>query len=202
MQFVEDEDVAVVRRQPGQRAPYLFGRFVGQHPGQRAGRFRGRFGCVVVQVGIRQRRLAPARLLVLEDQQPRHAEQEMLQAAAQGVEGEAPGQQAHEAFLHDVGGGVGRAAAQQGEAVQRALVAPVQGREGGGVSGVHPAQQVVVRGGGCDGHGVISHPYSGRAAGKFQLFFRAWRFLYWSIQFTRSNLLRKSSGMATTWLVL
>ncbi|GEM_PF-5568458 len=60
--------------------------------------------------------------------------------------------------------------------------------------------------GGCDGHGVISHPYSGRQAASANHVCQGLRVRLarnrQSIQFTRSNLLRKSSGMTTTWLVL
>lgn len=208
MHFVKDDGIAVMRRQPGQGAPHFLGGLVGQHPGQRTGCLARRLGCLVLVLRERgQGRFAPARRLVLEDQDACDAKQEMLQRAAQRVEGEAPAEQAHEAFLDDVGGSAGHAAAQQCKAVDRPLVAPVQGGKGIGLAGAHPAQQIVVSGGGCDGHVGISHPYSGQAAGKFQLFSggpacRLSGGPAQSTQFTRSNLLRKSSGMATTWLVL
>jgi hypothetical protein len=76
-----------------------------------------------------------------------------LQLAAQRIEAEALGQQAHEGFLHHVGGGVARTAAQQRKAVQRTLVAPVQRREGVCGAAAHGAQQVGVEGGGSGCHG-------------------------------------------------
>jgi hypothetical protein len=102
--------------------------------------------------------VAPAAFFQLQEQIARHAEQEGLQLAAQRIEAEAFGQQAHEGFLHHVGGSVGRTAAQQREAVQRTLVPAVQRREGVrriGRRAAHGAQQVGIEGvgGGSRVHG-------------------------------------------------
>ena len=103
----------------------------------------------------RQRHLALARFLHFQDQLARHPEQEVLQLPAQWIETEALRQQSHEGFLHHVGRHVCRAAAHQRVAVQGALVAPVQGREGVGAAGMRLAQQVNIGSGGVwwRGHG-------------------------------------------------
>jgi len=77
-------------------------------------------------------------------------------------------QQAHESLLHDVGGGVGRAATQQREAVQRTLVTAVQRRERLGLAGAELAQQVAIGLG-----GVLAVPGVGAGCGRHGgLFYR------------------------------
>ena len=126
----------------------------------------------VVEADLPRAALAPLRLFQLQDQVARHAEQEVLQLPAQRVVAEAARHQRHEGFLDHVGGGVAGAAAQQGETVQRALVPPVQRREGGSGSCLHLAQQLGVGGFGGRGHGGHLYPYSAGGAEKFQLFSR------------------------------
>jgi hypothetical protein len=69
MQFVQDDGVAVGRRQQGQRAPHFLGHLVVQHAGQRFGGLAAGVEFeLAILVRLGQAGVAQARLFMLEHQ--------------------------------------------------------------------------------------------------------------------------------------